>query len=533
MISLNKIREAIIRQDSELDEMIALYFVENNLKNKLIENVGSNNEFEIYKESVKNSIKTFIENNKLEQAKVLIEKYKKIINDDPNIYSMEGIVHLQENNLELAYESFVRGLELDNDNVDLLYNIAYINIVLDNKEDAIEYYKKCISITNDKELINEIEEIIHSLIDNDEIETFILLDIDKDDILFKNINLKDKRVINIIQNNALDYEKQYENNGIIIYEAKYEQYINLIKYLIRNNNNPTIICSDYTKYNLLSDLNYENIVYYTNINTFTNKSDYLNANSFRYYENQMCNISKIIITSSINVYIFKKIVEERNNVYLFNNIDEIFDLNNILSTNEAYDENKMDKILKEHLKSIEDEYERALYLLASESNNIDNCIEIVNYIYDKYKTEEMYIIYSSLLGKKDDYIKLIDLLLRSDYCNDIIKAELLYLDAIKEYELIKFINNIQIKDYKNIGNILVESVDYKTALYNFELNQFNIAYKVYLKLVSENSDLSGSPLVNRNISYLMYSIKNRNYKEFYFRYKELLKCLKNYGESDD
>lgn len=533
LISLKEIREAVIRQDNELEEMIALYFIENNLKSKKESKEESKSEFENYKECVKNSIKSFIEKNQLEQAKILIEKYKKIVNDDASIYSMEGIVYLQENNLEMAHELFRRGLDIDSDNIDLLYNIGYVNIILNNREEALEYYRKCMNLTDDQNIISEIEDIIHNLLADyeisEEIQTFITIGLDKDDILFKSINLEENRVINIIENNELSYEKYYEHEGISVYEVNSEQYLPMINYLLRNNNNVKLICSDYKKYNLLLSLNYDKIVYYTNINTFTDKTNYLDINTIRYLEDKICDASNIIITNDINVYIFKKIVEGRSNIYLFNDIDEIFDLNKILLNNKMEYDTKVEVVLKEYLKLIDNEYEKSLYLLASECKNIDNCLEIISYIYNKYKTEDMYILYSSLLSKKEDYVNLISLILNSEYCNEVIKAELLYLNAIGDYDLIKFINNIQIRDYNNIKSTSDKNLTYKNAIYNFELNQFDVSYDGHLMVLAENMSISNSPLINRNISYLMYAKGNDNYKQFYYKYKELLKCLDSNG----
>lgn len=72
-----------------------------------------------------------------------------------------------------------------------------------------------------------------------------------------------------------------------------------------------------------------------------------------------------------------------------------------------------------------------MYLIAAESNNLNNSIKIAKTINDEYKTEESYLLYITLLNQAKDYNNLIIHVINSEYIEDIYKAEILYLNSIK------------------------------------------------------------------------------------------------------
>lgn len=72
-----------------------------------------------------------------------------------------------------------------------------------------------------------------------------------------------------------------------------------------------------------------------------------------------------------------------------------------------------------------------MYLIAAESNNLNNSIKIAKTINDEYKTEESYLLYITLLNQAKDYNNLIINIINSEYIEDIYKAEILYLNSIK------------------------------------------------------------------------------------------------------
>ena len=73
-----------------------------------------------------------------------------------------------------------------------------------------------------------------------------------------------------------------------------------------------------------------------------------------------------------------------------------------------------------------------MYLIAAESNNLNNSIKIAKTINDEYKTEESYLLYITLLNQAKDYNNLIINIINSEYIEDIYKAEILYLNSTRK-----------------------------------------------------------------------------------------------------
>lgn len=530
MITLNQIRETIIKNDQELDEMIAEYFIQKHLSKKKEEKEKSEKELDIYIKTVKKSIEELINENKLSQAKEVLEQYKSIIKDDITIYSMDGIISMQEGNLEEAYEFFKYGLNIDKCNVDLLYNMAYINVLMGNKKEAEKYYNECLNITKDKNLVEEINNTINQLNkiekNTSNILTFITLGIPEDDIIFNKLKNRNNNIINIIENNEIQYENKFIKDGVNTYEINSNKYSEILEYIIRRHDNCVIICGDINKSQILTDeKNYANIVYYTNNNIYTDKNDCINHNINIYLDKEMCDNCDLIITNNIMVFNYKKIIEKRMNVYYVDNTEAKFDIENLTSDIIMNYLINSQTRLNEKISETEDEYEKSLYELAIGCENIEDYMQIVSYIYDKYRTEEMYQIYLSLLAANKDYVNLCALAINSEHCSDVIKVELMYLSAAEEYDLIEFIANLSIKNYKKVDEMSEQHLDYKIANYYFELNKFDRAYDKYINVLSQSSNLVKSPLLNRNIAYLMYAMGNDEYETYYDTYKSLIECL--------
>ena len=115
--------------------------------------------------------------------------------------------------------------------------------------------------------------------------------------------------------------------------------------------------------------------YYQNKNYYTDKSNYLNHNIDMYFEQEVCNTCEFIFTSDISVYNAKKIIERRDNIYLIDeNIGNEFTIDYILQNiGKDYERGFEDK-LREYSKNLDDIYIKSLYLIAAESNNLNNSI---------------------------------------------------------------------------------------------------------------------------------------------------------------
>ena len=109
-----------------------------------------------------------------------------------------------------------------------------------------------------------------------------------------------------------------------------------------------------------------------------------------YLEQEVCNTCEFIFTSDISVYNAKKIIERRNNVYLIDkNIGNEFTVDYIFKNIGKYYERELEDKLREYSKNLDDIYIKSLYLIAAESNNLNNSIKTVSYTHlDVYKRQQ-------------------------------------------------------------------------------------------------------------------------------------------------
>ncbi|WP_028830133.1 methyltransferase domain-containing protein [Proteocatella sphenisci] len=103
---------------------------------------------------LKDNIKKLIEIGSFEDAKIILESYKKISENDFEIYSMMGVIAMMEGKLDEADNALSYGLEIDGKDFDLLYNFAYLHEFSGNMEKALKYYSlaKYNAISNDQKL---------------------------------------------------------------------------------------------------------------------------------------------------------------------------------------------------------------------------------------------------------------------------------------------------------------------------------------------------------------------------------------------
>lgn len=78
------------------------------------------------KKQIKENINLLIENGEVEKAKTLINEYRKMIPNDIDIYSIDAVIAIMQGNLKMAEEVIQDGLKVDDNNFDLLYNLAYV-----------------------------------------------------------------------------------------------------------------------------------------------------------------------------------------------------------------------------------------------------------------------------------------------------------------------------------------------------------------------------------------------------------------------
>lgn len=153
MQGLDELRK-LLQEENMVDELEQLDKTVSNINSK--EEIVNNNELEKFKKEFKDSIQLLIENGMIKEAKEAIKEYEKIVNNDINIYSIKGVIAIMEGDMDEAEMTLKEGLELDEANFDLLYNIAYLYQSNSQNELAIEYYEKALQNTKNE---NDVEEI--------------------------------------------------------------------------------------------------------------------------------------------------------------------------------------------------------------------------------------------------------------------------------------------------------------------------------------------------------------------------------------
>jgi tetratricopeptide (TPR) repeat protein len=131
---------------------------------KKISNI-QNNEMEEYKLQLKNNIKLLIDSGKIEDAKNVISEYEKIIKDDMDIYSFKAVIFILQNKLTEAEEILKFGINIDKNNFDLNYNLAYIYEQKSLYLKALEIYGKIVFNMEDSEQRQQIIAYLNELED--------------------------------------------------------------------------------------------------------------------------------------------------------------------------------------------------------------------------------------------------------------------------------------------------------------------------------------------------------------------------------
>lgn len=124
------------------------------------------NEMKQYKKLVKENLNQLISMNKLEEAKSIIDEYEKIIIDDTEVYSIKAVIAIMENRLDDAEFILNRGLKLNNNDFDLLYNMGYLKELKGDYNFAIDFYNMSINSADNIELKNQVKEMIERIVAN-------------------------------------------------------------------------------------------------------------------------------------------------------------------------------------------------------------------------------------------------------------------------------------------------------------------------------------------------------------------------------
>lgn len=124
-----------------------------------------NSKLESYKRQVKDNLEKLINAGRTQEAKEIIQQYETLVSGDAEIYSMKGIIGIIENNLEEAEKNLREGLKIDEQNFDLLYNLAYVYEQGQKFPEAFEYYSRARDICPEAALNAELEKKLEELKD--------------------------------------------------------------------------------------------------------------------------------------------------------------------------------------------------------------------------------------------------------------------------------------------------------------------------------------------------------------------------------
>lgn len=122
-----------------------------------------NQQMENYKIKVKENINQLINQGLVKEAVKLINEYESIVNDDIEIFSMKAVISILENKLEDAEAILKEGIDIDNNNFDLNYNLGYLYEQRESFNHAVEYYKKAFDNCKDEILKADILSLIEKI----------------------------------------------------------------------------------------------------------------------------------------------------------------------------------------------------------------------------------------------------------------------------------------------------------------------------------------------------------------------------------
>lgn len=116
-----------------------------------------------YKRIFKENIKKHVESGELALSLQLINEYKNLVGEDIDIYSIEAVIAMMEGRLDDAENSLKEGIRLNEDNFDILYNLAYLYMLKDEKRNAFVYYSKAYKALKDSKIKDEIATTLEQL----------------------------------------------------------------------------------------------------------------------------------------------------------------------------------------------------------------------------------------------------------------------------------------------------------------------------------------------------------------------------------
>lgn len=202
----------------------------------------------------KKDIVDLINENKFDSAKILIEKYKSIL-DDPEVSYYESLIYMYQNQIEKAESTVRESLGKYRENFQLLFGLACIEEIKGNYLSATNYYKLAIRITTDKKQKEEIQKTIERL--NNKISS-LGIDVVEEKFLNKGKILIIRSMYSVYIKELVEKFNQYYNTkfDILTFDNKYKTEVlqeSFNKVIISPNNT-----DDYK--NILNNLDYYDVI---------------------------------------------------------------------------------------------------------------------------------------------------------------------------------------------------------------------------------------------------------------------------------
>jgi len=119
-------------------------------------------ELQMIQTQIRENIESLIKKDKLMEAKKLLSQYMGMVKDDPEAFSMQAVIAIQEGQLEDSEKVLQQGLLIFPDDFALQYNLGYVYETTGNYAKAFKLYKHLNTQYPEKnDLITEAIERIH------------------------------------------------------------------------------------------------------------------------------------------------------------------------------------------------------------------------------------------------------------------------------------------------------------------------------------------------------------------------------------
>ncbi|NUU60932.1 CDP-glycerol glycerophosphotransferase family protein [Paenibacillus sp. JW14] len=120
-------------------------------------------QYQNMQQQVKRKIQDIIEQGNLAQANEAIQQYLESNSADPDIFAMNGMLHLLNNDAQEAINTFQAGHKHFPWDEDLLYNLGYVYELLGDSTAAIEHYQEALRLSSRQEMTQLLEGKLNSI----------------------------------------------------------------------------------------------------------------------------------------------------------------------------------------------------------------------------------------------------------------------------------------------------------------------------------------------------------------------------------